>query len=113
MSKEAKGPKVAFHEETTGYHHGQKDLTLYAYDEKTPEKRVLGYIQYSIFEDEIYVAYIFVHPPYRRQGIGKALVRKLMENKEPINWGLATPEGIELLRSMGLGRAEFERMFSS
>lgn len=96
--------RIAFHEEHTGHHHGQDDLVLYAYDDDTPEKVVLGYVQYVVFKGIAYVSYILVHPPYRRRGVGRALVAEMERTNEDVNWGMLTDEGVALLKAAGIFR---------
>lgn len=53
--------------------------TLYVAFANDKEKRVIGYLNYTIFENELYVDYIEVKETLRGKGIGKALYKKLYE----------------------------------
>ncbi|WP_209124424.1 GNAT family N-acetyltransferase [Alkalihalobacillus sp. BA299] len=68
------------HKDCIGQEH---KYTLYVAFRDDPELRVIGYIQYTTLHDELFVDYVEVKEELRRQGIGKALYRKLYElNKD-------------------------------
>lgn len=94
--------EIKFHEELVGHHHGQNDFVLYAYDADTPEKRVLGYVEYAEYQDDVFVQYIFVHPQYRRRGVGRALVVEMERANARVEWGMLTDEGGALLKAAGI-----------
>lgn len=90
--------KITFRDENRNYHHGQADQTLRAY----LGKKVIGYINYSIYQDEPHVQYIHIDPDMRRRGYGSAMVRQLqlMFPDVEIDMGGLTDDGSKLLSAM-------------
>jgi len=86
--------------ECVGYHHGQTDMMVRAYDTYT--NQYVGYLSYSIFNDEIHVSMIEVLPNYRRQGVGTLLIKKMKEEnpKEKLVPGLFTSDGYPFFKAM-------------
>ena len=80
------------------HHSGQDDYILAARYKSLP----VGAIDYSVFNDEIYINMIRVIPKYRRQGVASRLYKKLEEYNQgvKINWRGMTPEGYELQKSV-------------
>ena len=78
---------------------GQNYYTLLARDNNNVP---IGGIDYSEFEDQIYIDYIEVLKQYQRQGIGSKLYNKLVElwPNYKINWGMMTEEGYSLKESL-------------
>jgi ribosomal protein S18 acetylase RimI-like enzyme len=78
--------------------HGEHYYTLAAYEglpDHENHSNIRGYIQYSDFQGEIYIKYIFVGKQYRRMGVATALMdelQKLYPDVE-IDRGWATEEG--------------------
>jgi GNAT superfamily N-acetyltransferase len=78
---------LEFRIENIGYHHGQSDNRLVAYR----EGQEVGYIEFSEYEGQPYVAMISVSPEYRRQGIGTALVHRLQAEYPGVEINMSTP----------------------
>ena len=84
------------HRDCIGHEH---KFTLYVAFKDDPELRVIGYIQYTTLDNELYVDYVEVKEELRRKGIGKELYRKLYElNKDCIfqTSGYYTKAGSEI-----------------
>jgi len=83
---------------------GQHNFTLAAYNGKPQpdHANVLGYVEYSEFDDEVYVNYIFVGEKFRRQSVATALMNELkrLYPGTKIHIGMTTPEGSELFKSL-------------
>lgn len=76
--------------------HGKETYcNLLAYNK---EKLLIGFIDYSIFENEIHVKGIEVRERCRRKGIASKLLTKLEEKDYVINMGYSTDDGTEFLR---------------
>ena len=91
--------EIVFRDENRGFHHGQADNTLIAY---SPPGNPVGYIEYSIFDDEVSVQYIYVAEDKRLGGFGRALLLEL-QNRYPytgIKLGMSTEDGSSLLEKM-------------
>lgn len=69
--------------EVTNSQHGQLDGYLIAYipgeakDSLKPGHRPIAYLQYAIFEQTVSVIHIYVHPDFRRRGVGTFLMNAL------------------------------------
>jgi len=89
---------LTFTSEVTGAYRGQVNIETGAW----LDKRALGYIQYSIYQDEIHINHVLVLPEYRRQGIATALMNKVKEENPEmnINFGMTTPEGASFVDSL-------------
>lgn len=59
-----------------GYHRGQHDGSVVAYDDEGEE---LGYLDYSLYEDELLVEIVNVYPEFRRLGIATAMYERMLE----------------------------------
>ena len=92
--KENTSDELKIYTETTGYYDGQVDKIKYAYLGKT----FVGYLQYSVYEDEPYIQMIEVAEDYKRQGIATKLLKSLQNDypKKSIHTGLQTDEGSKL-----------------
>lgn len=82
------------------FHNEQHDYILAAIDINMPpisdyNGTPVGIIEYSIFQDEIYINNMLVKPERRREGIATQMMNKLKEFNSglKINWGMTTPEG--------------------
>lgn len=93
------GSEIVFREECRGAHHGQTDMTLIAY---SPPKTPVGYIEYSIYDDEVSIQYLYVAEDKRRRGFGRALLLELQKRypETGIELGMSTDEGSALLGKM-------------
>ena len=91
---------LKFTDECIGFSHGQKDMELGARDAVTT--KVVGYISYSIFQDEINIKMVEVHP--KRQGIATQLFKHLQSlyPDMKINHGMSTDDGSAWIKSLGL-----------
>ena len=89
---------LRFVDECVGFSHDQKDMELGARDAVTT--RPVGYISYSIFQDEIHIKMIETSP--KRQGIATQLFKHLQSlyPNMKINHGMSTGEGSAWLKSL-------------
>lgn len=70
--------------------------------------RLLGRLDYSIYEGEATIQWIEVGSDVRGQGFAELMIRELMSANNAhdavpyrkINWGMSTPEGTRLKQSM-------------
>ena len=92
--KEDTSDELKIYTETTGSYDGQVDKIKYAYLGET----FVGYLQYSVYEDEPYIQMIEVAEDYKRQGIATKLLKSLQNDypKKSIHTGLQTDEGSKL-----------------
>ena len=83
-------------EENRGYHDQQSDNSILA----MMDDKVVGFLDYSKLEDEIYVQMISVEPEYRRQGIATEMLKKLdsLYPDTEFEPGMSTDEGAQLLQ---------------
>jgi hypothetical protein len=88
---------LTFKTEHRGYHRGQSDLTLRAYD----DGEEVGHIDYSIYQGEPAVQMISV-PVKKRRGYATAMVHQLQSEfpDVEINMGGSTDDGSALLASI-------------
>lgn len=86
--------------ECIGYHHGQSDMIIRAYDTQT--KDLVGQLSYNIFDNELHISMIEVVPKYRRHGIGTLLMKKMKEENPGlvIKPGLMTNDGYPFFRAL-------------
>ena len=86
--------------ECIGYHHGQSDMVIRAYDTQT--KDLVGQLSYNIFDNELHISMIEVVPKYRRQGVGTLLMKKMKEENPGlvIKPGLMTNDGYPFFRAL-------------
>jgi GNAT superfamily N-acetyltransferase len=84
--------------EMRGYHSGQKDLSLRAY----LNNKLIGYIDYVEYKDDVIINMIEIHDNYKRKGVGKKLIYRLqdMYPENEIEWGMLTDEGSMLYQSL-------------
>lgn len=84
--------------EARGFYSGQQDLTLSI----TVDKKVVGYVDYSVFEGDVHIQMIKVLPEYRRQGLGREMLRMLQKEypDTEINVGSTTEDGAKLVAAM-------------
>ena len=82
------------------HHSGQDDFTLIA--KNASNGQPIAYVQYSLYEDDIYIKYMHVRPELRRQSIGTQMMNDIKREypTSTINWGGTTPEGNALYESM-------------
>ena len=66
---------IEFKDEYVNYYSGQYDYRINAIE----NGEVLGYIDYTDYNDEISIKYIEVNPKHRRKGIGEQLVLQLQK----------------------------------
>ena len=95
---ENKNEDISFYDSVVDAYEGElsKLLTM------NVQGKDVGYIEYSVYDEEPYVQYIFVEESYRRKGYGSKLVRKLQSlypNSE-INFGMTTEDGTKLYNSL-------------
>lgn len=89
---------LSFKDESTGYHHGQTDMTLYA----LLDNKVVGYIEYSVYNDTPSIRMIEVDDNYKRRGYAREMLRNL-QSKFPeteIDLGMLTDDGDKLVKSL-------------
>lgn len=86
--------------ECIGYHHGQSDMVIRAYDTQT--KDLVGQLSYNIFDNELHISMIEVVPKYRRQGVGTLLMKKMKEENPGlvVKPGLMTNDGYPFFRAL-------------
>ncbi|MEX3623775.1 GNAT family N-acetyltransferase [Viridibacillus arvi] len=58
---------------------GENKFTLFVAFKDDPKLRVIGYLDYSTIDKELYIDMVEVNEEHRDQGVGKALYRKLHE----------------------------------
>ena len=85
------------------YYSGQHNWQLVMYipgEEK--ENKLVGYLDYSEFKDQIYIDMIKIEEEFQGLGYGKDLVRFLINkySGKKINWGLMTSDGFQLKKSL-------------
>jgi ribosomal protein S18 acetylase RimI-like enzyme len=68
-----------FENHHTGMIGPEHKYTLYVAFADDPQRRVIGYLSYTVWNDELYVDYVEVKEEHRGKGIGKALYKKLYE----------------------------------
>lgn len=78
--------------------YGQDDYIIFAKDGDT----VVGRITFSVYEGVPKINMIEVAPEYQRQGIGKKMIDKLVEEYpySSIEWGYMTDDGAALKNSL-------------
>lgn len=93
-------PKAAlrFVDEVTGAAYGQVDHTLAIY----ADGKLVGALDYAVYEGVPLVQMITVAPSERRQGYGRELVMELQRQHPgiPIDFGLLSDEGVHLYKSL-------------
>ena len=88
---------LTFHTDIRGYHRGQSDLTLRAYD----DGEEVGHIDYSVYQGQPAVQMISV-PVKKRRGYATAMVHQLQSEfpDVEISMGGLTDDGSALLASI-------------
>ena len=66
---------ISFEHEHLNTHHGQSDYELAIYE----DGNIIGYIDYTLYDNEITVSYAFVRPDRRREGFGSMLIKKMKQ----------------------------------
>lgn len=96
--KKSQVENLSFENNHINYHHQQNDYNLLA---KIGDQSV-GIIEYSEYNDEIYINNILVSPQLRRQKIATRMFEELkrINHNMPIHWGLMTDEGYKLKQSL-------------
>lgn len=91
---------IEIESECVGYHHGQTDMIVRAYD--TYVNELVGELSYNIFDNELHISMIQVVPSYRRQGVGTLLMKKMKEENPGlvIKPGLMTNDGYPFFRAL-------------
>lgn len=89
---------LSFRTDSRGAHHGQSDLTLYAFE----DGEHVGHIDYVVYAGAVHVQMIDVAEDKRRRGYGTAMVHELqaMYPDTEINMGGLTDDGSKLLASI-------------
>lgn len=113
-SKESKKDKAGreynIWTECTGGYSGQSDYMKIAYvgddwmdeHDRIIRENILGYLQYSVADDEedtAYIQMIEVKESERRKGIATALIDSLKKEYKEINWGYTTNDGTKFYNS--------------
>lgn len=102
---------LSFYNGTTDSYQGQINGVLWAYDKsKYPSgfdlkqvegPGIFGYIEWSMYKDEIQIDMIEVLDSYRRMGIAKRMVQELQQTTDkPLVWSTTTDSGEKLRTSM-------------
>jgi len=67
---------------------------------------IIGYCAFSIYDDIIHIKSIAVHPHYRNKGIGKALLKEVINFKKDIflEVRVSNESAIKLYESLGFER---------
>jgi hypothetical protein len=96
--RETTSKNIRFSTEFTGTHHGQSDFTTLAY----VDGQIAGYLNFSEFDNTLYVNMIEVRPEMRHNSIAFALMRNLQQQypDTPIQWGLMTDDGSSLKKAI-------------
>ena len=97
---------TAYHTECRGFHHGQTDLTLTL----KIDGILVGYINYSVYENAPHIQYIEVFENYIRNGYASMLLLTLQENypDTEIEWGSLTRDGALLKENQTFERRPTE-----
>jgi len=71
--------KINYKSEVIGVHHDQVDVDTWVYIGNQP----IGLVQYTLYNNKLYINDIFVRPEYRRQGWASRLIKYIQkENPE-------------------------------
>ena len=90
--------RITFREEQRGYHSGQHDMTLHA----ELDGQAVGYVEYSVLNDEVSVQYIKTLPGHERMGVATALMKHLQSEypEQEIDLGMSTDSGTPFVASL-------------
>ena len=98
---------IKFYSNVHGFHHGQTDSTIYAYNPtKYPHGfdlkpgGVYGYLDWALFDGEAWIQVIEVSEEYRRMGIATAMFNELKKENHNIQWSGTTNLGKKLRTSI-------------
>ncbi len=83
------------------YHSGENYCSIIAEDKNTGKR--IGYIDYSIYDNEIYIKIVRVEDEYKRRGIGTKMIeflKNIDEDIKNINLGYSTDEGTPFIESL-------------
>ncbi len=99
ISEYEKGGPLVFTHDCRDSYRGQNYCTLYAKDTK---ENVVGIIQYSTYENKVYVDVIKTKEEERRKGIATLMAKELQREfpNFKIEWGMTTPDGTSFLGSL-------------
>ena len=94
--------------EVNDYHDGQYDCMKIAYtgdnwidnNDNIIKDNLLGYIDYSVYDNVAYINFIKVKDTERRKGIASELIKSLQKEYKNINWGFTTEDGTALRKSL-------------
>lgn len=81
-------------------------------NDKIISKNLLGYLQFSVpddDEDSAYVQMIEVADRSKRQGVGTALIKALQMSYKNIHYGYSTEDGSKLLKALGITESKKKR----
>lgn len=89
---------LTFSDESRGYHHGQSDMTLTAFQ----DSKYVGSIDYSIYHGEISIQMIHTNPEMTRQGIATQMLHQLqaLNPDTELDFGLLTDSGSKLYHTL-------------
>jgi len=93
--------------EHSGGYNGQDNYIIYAQIENTP----VGYIEFSIYNNQIFISIIEVSKDYRRKGVATDLLRYMQEQfpDSPVNPGYSSEEGFKFYSSIPKKSVKNER----
>ena len=96
VSEDSEGnePKRRITEYSTGAYSGQVDMMMESYDGDD----LVGYMQYSVYDNTPNIQYIHTNKKYRGQGVAREMLQRLQSHypDTEINWGMTTPDGTKL-----------------
>ena len=101
------GTKFNIWTEMTDAYDNQLDFTKIAYvgdnwideNDKIINKNILGYVQYSVYNNHAYVQMIEVKESMRRKGVATALMQSLYSDYKKVNWGMTTDDGTKFKKA--------------
>lgn len=86
-------------------HHGQHDLTILAH---LPDGTRVGFLDYTLYDNELRVEMVEVEEAYRRQGIATRLYERMLEEHPKATLGRAgaLEDGAEFRRAFDVAHAD-------
>lgn len=84
-----------------GYHDGQKDVLVQAFEAGVEDGPRVGRLCYSVCGGELRIDHVWTARGWRRQGVATSLLRE-MERCEPglpVDWGYTSRAGAALKRA--------------